>query len=64
MSQKKEHVANDEGSIMTLEQSTMLLDSADASTEERIVNMKELKEAGVFSFTFCVICQCIATPSR
>ena len=65
MSQQKENfdITNDD--IMTLDRCTVAdTDTDNDVTESRIVNIDELKEMGVFSFTFCVICQNVATPSR
>ena len=43
--------------ILNLESCTVATDNLDTEvTESRIENIDELKEMGVFSFTFCVIC--------
>ena len=57
MSQQKSNYDLAKFNITTLESCTIAEDNLECEvTESRIQNIDELKEMGVFSFTFCVIC--------
>ena len=57
MSQQKSNYDLAKSKLITLESCTIAEDNLESElTESRIQNIDELKEMGVFSFAFCVIC--------
>ena len=63
--QTKGNTKKVDDSFLSFEQSTTVVESNEEEyMEDRIINKKELEDLGVLSFTFCVICQNVSTPSR
>ena len=57
MSQQKSNYDLAKSKLITLESCTIAEDNLESElTESRIQNIDELKEMGLFSFAFCVIC--------